>query len=235
MVFWGKATKARAYVDGFNLYFRALKDRPEFKWLDVARMVSLAYPDDEILSVAYFTAHIKNDYRKQLRQKAYLLALASTPLVRVEVGFYQTTTSERPLADPAEHRRLVSVILETEKRSDVNLACDMIMDAIAGEAHAEEAYDKAILVSDDSDQLAPIGILRKRFGLSVAVLSPDPKAGNLGLKTAASSYKAIQVEWLAGSQLPKTVQTPRGTISRPEAWYAPPAAAPQPEEPAAGA
>ena len=43
------------YVDGFNLYYRALKDTP-FRWLDLRKLAEALFPDDTIRKVCYFTA-----------------------------------------------------------------------------------------------------------------------------------------------------------------------------------
>ena len=42
------------YMDGFNLYYRALKDTP-FKWLDVRRLAEVLFPEDSIQRVCYFS------------------------------------------------------------------------------------------------------------------------------------------------------------------------------------
>ena len=45
------------YVDGFNLYYRALKDTP-FRWLDLHKLAATLFPDDTIRGVHYFTARL---------------------------------------------------------------------------------------------------------------------------------------------------------------------------------
>lgn len=39
--------KATAYVDGFNLYYGAVKDTP-YRWLDIAAMYGLLLPREHI-------------------------------------------------------------------------------------------------------------------------------------------------------------------------------------------
>ena len=46
---------ANLYVDGFNLYYRALKDSP-FRWLDLVKLAEVLFPKDTIHRVCYFTA-----------------------------------------------------------------------------------------------------------------------------------------------------------------------------------
>ena len=69
------------YVDGFNLYYRALKDTP-FRWLDLRKLAATLLPEDTIQTVYYFTARLDarpgNPTQPQ-RQQAYLRALATLP------------------------------------------------------------------------------------------------------------------------------------------------------------
>ena len=47
------------YIDGFNLYYRLLKERPAFKWLNLLALVkSVLDPDNDIVKVRYFTARV---------------------------------------------------------------------------------------------------------------------------------------------------------------------------------
>ena len=36
------------YIDGFNLYYRALQQDPQFKWLDLAKLCQTLLPAHEI-------------------------------------------------------------------------------------------------------------------------------------------------------------------------------------------
>ena len=45
------------YVDGYNLYYRALKGSL-FKWLDLGKLAAELFPEDTIGQVHYFTALI---------------------------------------------------------------------------------------------------------------------------------------------------------------------------------
>ena len=69
------------YIDGFNLYYRALKDTP-FRWLDLRKLAETLFPQDSINRVSYFTARLDvrpgNPGQAQ-RQLIYLRALATLP------------------------------------------------------------------------------------------------------------------------------------------------------------
>lgn len=49
--------KANVYVDGFNLYYRAVKGT-RYRWLDVRRMCESMFPAFEINRIRYFTANV---------------------------------------------------------------------------------------------------------------------------------------------------------------------------------
>ena len=69
------------YVDGFNLYYRALR-KTKFKWLDLEALVSgLLDADNEIQHIRYFEAPVsgKLDPGVPVRQQRYLPALQSLP------------------------------------------------------------------------------------------------------------------------------------------------------------
>ena len=69
------------YVDGFNLYYRALRDTP-FRWLDLRQLGETLFPEDTVNSICYFTArlHARPDNPNQpRRQLIYLRALDTLP------------------------------------------------------------------------------------------------------------------------------------------------------------
>ena len=57
-VFWRRRQLiTNLYIDGFNLYYRALKDTP-FRWLDLHKLAETLFPEDTIHRVCYFTARL---------------------------------------------------------------------------------------------------------------------------------------------------------------------------------
>ena len=69
------------YIDGFNLYYGAVKGTP-YKWLDLRRMCQLLLPPNDIRRIKYFTARViarPNDPNQPTRQETYLRALRSIP------------------------------------------------------------------------------------------------------------------------------------------------------------
>lgn len=108
--------RVRVYVDGFNVYYRALKGT-DCKWLNpLVLSRSLLDPEDTVDCVHYFTARVSTragDGEAPKRQQAYLSALGTVPEVKVHYGRFLAKTKLRPLArDPS---RFVEV-LDSEER-----------------------------------------------------------------------------------------------------------------------
>ncbi len=98
----GWTSTRRPYIDGFNLYYRALKDTP-FRWLDLRKLAGTLFPQDSINRVCYFTARLDarpgNPSQRQ-RQQAYLRALQTLPSFDAYYGVFRSGVKRRPLAEP---------------------------------------------------------------------------------------------------------------------------------------
>lgn len=89
------------YVDGFNLYYGALKGTP-YRWLDILRLCKLLLPNETITSIKYFTAKVKakeSNPSQAQRQQFYLRALETIPNLSIHYGHFLSNTVKRPLAD----------------------------------------------------------------------------------------------------------------------------------------
>lgn len=109
MLFTRACMRARVYVDGFNLYYGALRGTP-FKWLDPVRLTALLLPRDWVIDqLRYFTARVsgKLDPRAPARQQVYLKALATLPDVEVHYGRFLAKKAWRPLANLPVADRLI--------------------------------------------------------------------------------------------------------------------------------
>jgi uncharacterized LabA/DUF88 family protein len=99
-----------------------------------------------------------------------------------------------------------------EKRSDVSLATHLLTDAFDGRMSV------ALLVTNDSDFVEPIRIVRDRFGIRVVVISPDDRVSKR-LAKAASHARPLDQVLLSACQLPDIVIDRDGReIRRPLAW-----------------
>ena len=76
------------YVDGFNLYYRALKDTA-FRWLDLRQLAEVLFPGDDIRRISYFTARLDTrpgNPNQPRRQLVYLRALETLPGLDLHYG-----------------------------------------------------------------------------------------------------------------------------------------------------
>ena len=76
------------YVDGFNLYYGALKGTPH-KWLDLAALARQVLPATHTVEkIKYFTARVSGaaDPDAPRRQHLYLSALSTLPEIEIHYG-----------------------------------------------------------------------------------------------------------------------------------------------------
>ena len=89
------------YVDGFNLYYGAVKGTA-FKWLNPVELAKQVVPTNlNIQRVKYFTARVSGaaDPDAPRRQHAYLSALRTLPEIEIHFGRFLSKTVWRPLTN----------------------------------------------------------------------------------------------------------------------------------------
>ena len=199
------------YVDGFNLYYGALRGTP-YKWLNPLEMCRLTLkPHHSFRRLRYFTALVRarpHDPDQPARQKAYIRAVLTIPNASVHYGYFLSHEVEMPLA--SDPRKTAKVVKTEEKGSDVNLATHLLVDGYGGD------YDCAVVVSNDSDLVEPIRIVRNDLKKTVVVLSPHRRQPAQALKKTASLFRTIRQHALQRSQFPAVLRDARGlTIRKP--------------------
>jgi len=112
---------------------------------------------------------------------------------------------------PGEQQRYAKVIKTEEKGSDVNLATHLLHDA-----HMNR-FDVAVVVSNDSDLLGPIKIVRGELRKRVGILNPQ-KHPSRALLPHIDFIKQIRTGVLRVSQLPDQLSDSSGTFSKPGVW-----------------
>lgn len=206
--------KTIVYVDGFNLYYGAVKNTP-YKWLDIPRMCRSLLPKNDIIKVKYFTARVSaraGDPDQPTRQDAFLRALGTLPDVEIVFGRFLTSEVTRRIANPAPGGpRYCRVIKTEEKGSDVNIATHMLRDAFLGK------IEVAVLVTNDSDLAEPVRIVREELRKPVGILNPH-KRPSFELLKCATFIKPIRRGVLAASQLPPQLKDAHGVITKPSKW-----------------
>ena len=212
------------YIDGFNLYYRALKGTPH-KWLDIEAMSRAVLPHRcDIQRVNYYTAHISGrvDAGAPRRQHAYLRAIATLPKVAIHYGNFLVSHKWAGLVQPPDFRppttlppgaapQVACVWKTEEKGSDVNLGVHLVRDAFKG------AFDLAAVLTNDTDLVEPIRIVTQEIGLPVTLLTPIAKPAT-SLAQVATGIRHIR-PYIGPCQRPNPILVPgKRPISKPVEW-----------------
>ena len=112
---------------------------------------------------------------------------------------------------PASGSPFAQVIKTEEKGSDVNLAAHLLHDA------HQSRFDAAVLITNDSDLVEPIKMVRNDLGLPVGVIVPHKKPA-FEIKKHATFIRQIRQGALANSQFPATLSDAKGTFHKPASW-----------------
>jgi hypothetical protein len=75
----------------------------------------------------------------------------------------------------------------------------------------------AVLISNDSDLLEPMRIVRYELGLRIGLLNPHRRVA-AALAPHATFLKQIRKGVLADSQFPPELTDDNGTFRKPESW-----------------
>ena len=209
------------YIDGFNLYYGSLKTRyPQYRWLDIQALCENLVPNQRVNRVHYFTALLSNtanDDLVELRQQTHLRALATLPKVEIHYGKFETRRRRMPLWEPVRNvnaPQMVWVSRTEEKRSDVNLATYLLIDA------CYDDFDEAVVISNDSDLVEPITAVKDRFHKRIGVVNPDDAyKRSADLQNAGSwAFPTIYKRYLRDSQLPDRIADGGGEFGKPSRW-----------------
>ena len=203
------------YVDGFNLYYGALKGS-RCKWLDLLALFQTVLGSRyDILKIKYFTARVSdtpNNPSKSQRQNVYLRALQHyRPEVEVYFGHFLSHKVRAPLANPVDGSRTVEVIRTEEKGSDVNLAVHVLNDGWL------DAYDCAVVVTNDGDIAEAMHLVRKHHdNKQVGLITPRKRYPSHPLRKHANFARRIRPNALERSQLPNPI--PGTKFHKPRSW-----------------
>jgi len=95
------------YIDGFNFYYRAVKNTP-YKWIDFNSLFQkLLSKSNQIIEIKYFTALVsgKQNSQKPIKQQTYLRAIKTyIPKIKIYYGHFLTHEVFAPLAKPIKNK-----------------------------------------------------------------------------------------------------------------------------------
>ncbi len=213
------------YVDGYNLYYGLLR-KSKLKWLNLYQLFNEHVLDDRanLLQVRYYTAPVlgrmSDDSRSTQRQRTYLQALRKIYPEKLEIieGKILATTPFQRLVQPipeVPHLQKIRVFDFNEKKTDVNLAFDMLAGAWT------DAFDQAVLCSNDSDLEGAFSTIKRhlphiRWGLIAPILGEDHRHISKDLSKNADWSKILSLVHLKNSQLPERI--PSSRVCKPDTW-----------------
>lgn len=200
------------YVDGFNLYYGCLRNSP-FKWLDLAALSHRMLPGDSIQTIEYFTAILSarpGDPSLPTRQQMYLRALRTIPNLSIIYGHFLTHPCRMVLTGSVPPKK-VWVDKTEEKGSDVNIATHLLRNAF------HKRFEVGVLITNDSDLLEPVKIVRRDFGLPIGIFNPHQHHSKV-LVAEATFMKRIRQPDLAACQFPTPMTDTKGQFHKPSIW-----------------
>lgn len=214
------------YIDGFNVYhalndvFCYKPDQPripenrcylyrKYKWLNYHKLAeSVVRKRDVIAGIFFFTTYAKwkwdQDKGIAFRHKQYVRAL-QTEKIEVIHGRFMAREERCPKCREyyPDH---------VEKRTDVNIALKLLGDAI------DDLYDKALIISADSDLLPTISAVHKYApGKQVGVMFPIRRT-SFDLRQYADFRLKMPEILLKKCQFPDKIELPDEILQRPDSW-----------------
>ena len=115
-----------------------------------------------------------------------------------------------PLAQAVGNQRTVEIVRTEEKGSDVNLAVHLLDDGWL------DAYDCAVVVSNDSDIAEAMRLVRQHHAKRIGLESPGSARPWCQLMTHADFSRHTRSSTLQRTQPPDPI--PGTNIRRPERW-----------------
>jgi uncharacterized LabA/DUF88 family protein len=204
----GSMSRVMFFIEGFNVY-HSLKEKKKYHkylWLNYHALAQCVIKTNETVSgVLYFSAYPLYDNQKTKRHKIFVSALKNEGVSIVLSNF----------KDKQRYCNLCKRWYWTreEKQTDVSIGVYLYK-----EAHLDR-YDKAVLVTNDTDLVPAIKIVKQEFPQKkIGVLFPiDRQAAEL--KQVCDFWMYTKRQHLKKSQFPGQVRLPSGVVlTRPPTW-----------------
>ena len=196
------------FVDGFNLYhaINASESLHKYKWLNLRRLAELFLKSDDTLEkVYYFSALATWDQNKMQRHQTYIEALKSVG-VEVILGEFR----RKSVKCQATCRRFFNTY--SEKETDVNIAVKVFQAAV------KEEYEKAFIISGDSDLIPAIRGVQEVFPVKeFGVIVPIGRHAEL-LKEVANFHMKLKEKHLEAAQFPNQIMAGHKILERAASW-----------------
>jgi len=203
-------TRVKVYIDGFNLY-HAIDNlgKNHLKWLNLWGLSnSILVGNEKLQGVEYFSALKKANLDRLKRHEQYIKALKHHN-VAVHLGKFKKKYHRCKVCNK-------QYMAWEEKETDVHIAVKIVEDAFT------DQFDKAVIISADTDLLPPINSVGRFFpNKRVRVIAPPKR------KALCRSMKPVyelSSGKLSNNLLPKTMNDEKGNpvFIRPEKYNPPP-------------
>lgn len=193
------------YIDGFNMYYALQDGYRQYKWLNYRTLCEdVAGPTNPVEKVCYFSAFVKWRQTSYAKHKVYIKALRSVGVEYVQGRFLNKKIRC--------HLCRKEFLTHEEKQTDVNIAIQLLSDAIT------DQYDRAVIVSADSDLIPAIQAVHRHFpAKEVGVMFPIGRS-SYELKREADFIKKMRQTHLEKCQFPVSFRVGNETLTRPPDW-----------------
>ena len=207
--------RVAVFVDGFNLYhaLKALREE-HLKWLSLRKLSEVFAPAPQftIDHIFYFSAYATWLPDALIRHRKYISALEAEGIAVVLGNFKKK--DRKCFACNASWKD------HEEKETDVNIALSLLDGAY------RNIYDRALILSADSDLAPAIRMVRDRFPeKSIRLLIPMGRTNISELVSAVGGPKAaskIKRLHLERCLLPESISDKNGRVIHRPAKYTPP-------------
>ena len=193
--------RVAAFIDGFNLY-HAIDDliQPHLKWVNLWALAEVfVRPRSQVLDdVYYFSAFATWLPERLQRHRALVRALASVG-VTVVLGRFKEKDRRCPRCGHVWKSH-------EEKETDVNIAAAMLMEG------ANNTYDHAMLISQDSDLAPAVRLVTGELKKPVTVVVPPHRRHSTELIEAATAKAKITLRHLDRCLFPQRVYDAGGNL-----------------------
>lgn len=205
-------TRCSFFIDGFNLYHALRRlDGPHLKWVNLRALMARRISRSETTSNIYcFSAYADWLPGPRRRHEQYVAAPAAVD-VEIVLGKFKKKDRYCPRCKGA-------TIGHEEKETDVNIALCMLNEAY------KDTYDRAYVVSRDSDLKPAIAMVRNEFpDKEVIVVAPPHFGHSTDLLSAASGKRKISKRQIEQCLFPEHVLDSGGNVvaTRPQEYQPP--------------
>lgn len=194
--------RVAVYIDGFNLY-HAIDNlgKPHLKWVNICKLAQLLLKPktQQLVAVRYFSAlgnHFSGTPKvhRLVRHREYIKALEAKGVV-VHLGNF----AKRDLMYTSSPRYRAKWRRYEEKQTDVGIAVHLVHDA-----HSD-AFDRALVVSLDTDMVPAFKIMQEAFpNKPVVCVAPPSRPHHRDIQLLGIDLDNIKV-----SQIEKALFGPR--------------------------